>query len=649
MTGRRHALLLALTLCATFAVYAPSLAGGFTLDDRLIAVGTQPSGLPSPRVFELQPPAVYFTTHYWADSHEAGNLFRPITTLSFALRHAVFGDAAFVAHLTNVLLHVLCTFLVYRLLLALGTAPEAAVLGTAFFGLHAIHSEVVAGIVGRAELLAFAGGAGALLLAPGGLARSLGAAACLFLAFCAKESALAWVPVGVAFAFVRRQRARAGLRARTWLALGVGPLAAFLLLRQQMMAALPADPLPPQFVINPIFSAPLGTRLMTATTALGHGLWLCLAPFRLAADYGAAVFPVRERLDLVVAASGGAILTLAVLLTVQHRRAPLCFLAGCVFLGFALVTSNHFFAIGTIFGERLYFAPSLGVSLAVAALAETSRSRLKPILLGLALVWLGGSALVAVQRSLVWHDNETLFENDVAVQPHSIRLRRGQAEFLQQKGQTGAALRHLEAALALDPEVASTWNNLGAAHLTRGHLDQAERALRHGLQAARLDRRRDLFKLHGNLGLLYAHRGQGERAASELLAALEAHPPFYFAFQRLLSLSAENRLPPERLRELVAGAAARHPHDAQWTAYRGILASEQGAFAEALPLLEEALARLVPHPARAQLHGRTRLSRAASLLGLGRVHEARPVLRALVRDPHVSGDVRATADRLLHP
>ena len=51
------------------------------------------------------------------------------------------------------------------------------------------------------------------------------------------------------------------------------------------------------------------------------------------------------------------------------RRHPLVFLAMACFLGFSFATSNVLFAIGTIFGERLYFTPSLGLGIFAAWIA----------------------------------------------------------------------------------------------------------------------------------------------------------------------------------------------------------------------------------------------------------------------------------------
>jgi hypothetical protein len=57
--------------------------------------------------------------------------------------------------LINVLLHAWSVLLAFSLIARLTSRFYPALLGAAVFSLHALHSETVAGIVGRAELFGF--------------------------------------------------------------------------------------------------------------------------------------------------------------------------------------------------------------------------------------------------------------------------------------------------------------------------------------------------------------------------------------------------------------------------------------------------------------------------------------------------------------
>lgn len=94
----------------------------------------------------------------WGQAH--GGFFRPLFILSYIVDSRIWQDRPFGYHLTNVLLHALNSFLVFKLGLRLFqnlklparsvTAGAAAVL----FLLHPSHTEAVTWISGRADLLA---------------------------------------------------------------------------------------------------------------------------------------------------------------------------------------------------------------------------------------------------------------------------------------------------------------------------------------------------------------------------------------------------------------------------------------------------------------------------------------------------------------
>ncbi len=192
-----------LVLLLTFVVYAPSMGNGFAMDDEPLAKSVVvKGGEPDPLISHLQRPQFYFHQYYWWPERGNDELYRPVTVYSYALTYNLITKPflpadweAYPHHVINVLLHVWATWLVLQLVLWLGAGGLAALLTALLFGLHAIHSEVVASIIGRAELFSFCFGAQAvLLLVRGGWWRYLLAAMLFFLAYCSKESSLTWIP-----------------------------------------------------------------------------------------------------------------------------------------------------------------------------------------------------------------------------------------------------------------------------------------------------------------------------------------------------------------------------------------------------------------------------------------------------------------------
>lgn len=87
------------------------------------------------------------------DSGSHGS-YRPLCVLSYKLNHIVGGLKPFGYHLINVLLHCLSTGLVVKLARHILPNGISIVISGLLFATHPIHTEAVAGIVGRADLIA---------------------------------------------------------------------------------------------------------------------------------------------------------------------------------------------------------------------------------------------------------------------------------------------------------------------------------------------------------------------------------------------------------------------------------------------------------------------------------------------------------------
>lgn len=108
-----------------------------------------------------------WTGDYWASTGAASGLYRPLPLTTYALTWWFAGGWTPIYHATNMLLHAVCTVLLFLGLLRFAAAASA-VAAAALFALHPVHAEAVANIAGRTELMLGAGllvslhGAGAL-------------------------------------------------------------------------------------------------------------------------------------------------------------------------------------------------------------------------------------------------------------------------------------------------------------------------------------------------------------------------------------------------------------------------------------------------------------------------------------------------------
>jgi protein O-mannosyl-transferase len=449
--GVRRALPLFAFLIAV-AIYLPSLGNGFAYDD--VAIITLDERV---RTFDA---GSILTGPYWRDTTSA--LYRPLTTLSFAVDWRVSDGAPAWFHFTNVLWHGAATVLVLRLLLALGAGVGAAVIGAALFAVHPVHVEAVANTVGRAELIAATFSLAAVLFWIGP-ARALdrpwrlAALSLLFLgALAAKESA-AVLPGLLVVTDIARRRLRPG-RAAVWLRRRVRPLAVlgatlalFLLARSAVLGAItPAD-------IDPsleVLQSPLH-RFYTALTAWPQYARLLFFPRTLLADYGPRIMmpAVGPEPAVILGAMLVAVATAGALLAWErgHPRAAAALLWFAVAI---LPVSNLLVPIGVLVAERTLYLPSVALSLAVLPLSRQLggvRSRRAVLAAAVAVLIMLPLAMRTVSRIPDWRSTDDIFAALLRDRPDAFRGVWHTARLAAARNDAPAALARYDSAMHLWP------------------------------------------------------------------------------------------------------------------------------------------------------------------------------------------------------
>lgn len=132
-------------------VFGNTLFNGYNMDDNLV---TQNHPLTAKGFSAI---SKIFSSSYYSDSAEINFGYRPMVHLSFALEHQFFGQSATVSHFFNLLFYLLAVLLFFKLLLNwFGSQYQLlAMIAALMFAVHPIHSEVVASIKNRDEILAF--------------------------------------------------------------------------------------------------------------------------------------------------------------------------------------------------------------------------------------------------------------------------------------------------------------------------------------------------------------------------------------------------------------------------------------------------------------------------------------------------------------
>ena len=197
---------LALLVLAILVAYLPAVfAGfGFVSDDFMILQRLRATD-------GLRGAAAYFGQPYY-------DYYRPLGFVSFAADWTLWRNWPAGYHVTSVLLHLLNTILVFLLARRL-VSSEASAIAAAIFGLHVVNQEAVFWASARFDLLATAGGIGALLLLGSSVTwRHAGAALLYLAALLSKESVVALpVAAGAYLWLIRREQPSGLVRAFAWL------------------------------------------------------------------------------------------------------------------------------------------------------------------------------------------------------------------------------------------------------------------------------------------------------------------------------------------------------------------------------------------------------------------------------------------------
>ena len=572
-----------------FLLYANTLGHGYVLDDEL-ALGKHPF---VPKGFGGLGDILFKS---YRENNFGGQLYRPLPLALFAIEWAFAPNNPALNHLMNVLWYALSGAAIFWMLREFwrGQNVLLPLAAAVLFVSHPIHTEVVANIKSRDEILCLLG----CVLAFWQFARHLrtgqagalaASAMAYFAALLSKEGAVTMLPVFPLLAWTLRERSvAASLRPSLVLLL---PAAAYFLLRMAIFGGFTAAT--PDIMDNPIVAAEgFGQRLATGFAVLGKYCGLLVWPHPLSSDYSFTVIPLAAWSDLraifgllvAVGLAGFAIWGL-------RRRDFLAFCAAGFGCAIALYT-QILLVIGTLFGERLAYLPSLFFCTAVGfGLFKLLRADTQAAVSGLqnldgkqtaALAATGAIALIfsllTLNRNPAWHDNLRLFRTDSTTHPTSVRLHNGASSELydlalsdstltkeEQQKLLAEAEAHIAASLAIRPTP--------TAYLNRGNI-----ALFNKQHDAAIEQYRKSLEVFPNFAL----------AKSNLALALRERG----------RMQGEKMGDPDGARQFLEQSVQQNPNDPETWALLGIAHGIKGAHAQAIENFEKAYA-LNPLPSYA--------------------------------------------------
>jgi tetratricopeptide (TPR) repeat protein len=508
---------LAATAAALLA-FAGTLAYGFVWDDTLLVERSY-------LLHDWRALPALLASQLWAEAGEASHYYRPLVTLSLFADVQLWGGAPAGFHLSNVLLHLGATLGVLAVARRVLGGELPAGLAAVLFAVHPVHTESVAFVSGRSDVLATLGVTLAFAAyvdwrVSGRAAARWRSLAAFALALAAKEVA---VVLPLLLAALDRQRGAlpgdrralsAALRYWPWLAV----LAAYLAVRLAVLGRL-ADAPGQAWATLPI-------RLLSALDTAGWYLRVALVPFP-PAPYPVLVPATWPPAPVVWAhlalLAGGLVATAS-----ATRRSPQPAL-GAWWFWLALAPAvgvNLLPAPTTVMGERFLYLPSVGLCLVAGGLLGQWLGDPRQLLAGPARpAALGAAALVAgalvltLWRNEDWRDNVSLYSRMVETSPRADLPRVNLAFALLPLGEVAAAHESLAEAARLAPSNPRAWAGLALTAALRGDRpgsrQHAERALMLAPASA---------PVLATLGSAALVRGEPEAAVAVLARSVELQP-----------------------------------------------------------------------------------------------------------------------------
>ncbi len=539
--GRARIFMVICVALASVVVYANSLGNKFAYDDVPI-VEARETAHGVGNIPEL------ITEPYWVEVNIPGGIYRPLTLAHFAVDWSIWNGNPLGFHLVNVVLHAAVSALV-ALFLFLFFPWWAALVGGLVFAVHPVHTEAVANIVGRAEMLTalFVLTATIVYIRAGRRGRISAAAllviaACYALASFSKEIGVVLPGLLLAADLTLPSRGPAQTLkgyVRTRLPL-FGVLTAVLLLvfaaRWAVLGAAVESVSHLTFALDDSFT----TRLFTMARIWPRYFELFVLPLDMSADYSPAiVLPVEGMTAL--GALGFLLLfgSLAVAIA-TYRRAPEFAMAMAWIALAILPVSNLIISAEIVLAERTLYLPSLAVSIVVAlALTKVAPARRKWLLAGLA-VWLAGFSVVTVKRNTVWYNTDTLFEDLRQKHPESVRLLYTLALDYHKRGEWELAREYFSMWIEIWPYHAPWLGQYAAALADYGDFEKADSMIS---MAVRL--KPNVVAFHRLRALMLLDGGNPERALraiDEAVAIIGVDPDLQgmraIAYERLGQLPA---------------------------------------------------------------------------------------------------------------
>jgi tetratricopeptide (TPR) repeat protein len=553
---------------------------------------------------------IIFSTEYrfgaWSSP---GSLYRPIPLVMFALEWQLSPDNPSVSHIINILLYGItgwALWITWRRILA-GYSPLLPALTVLFFMVLPVHSEVVANIKSRDEITS-------LLFTTYSMYAIwryfesektnwlVGAIVLYGLGMFCKEGAVTYLAVfPLTMWFFTNQSLSKIAKVTALLAI---PALFFLFVRWRVLSAQ-AYPEVYSILDNFMVGATPGERYASAFMMCWRYLSTLVVPVSLVSDMGYPQMKVVNFSDWRALAGFFVYGAMFIWAVINLPKKHILSYAILIYLAAFSVFSNLIIMIGTSYGERLLYVPSMGYAVALAWLickifkAENTRELFDAALTP---AWIAAGVLLVaygfrtVVRNPAWYDSASLYNADIIQSPNSAKLNYHYGLELVKTGMNEKSgvvtdstwvLKGIDTyskAIKLYPQYHDAYGSRGLAYFRMNKFNQAYEDYTTCLQYRPND-----AKVLSNLGYIYFMRNQFDKAEEVYRKSIQYDPRFIDARRNLGAILAMRKEFPAAMEQWQEGLKYE-PNNATLLFYMGSAYKDMGQPEKAQPWFDKAYA-----------------------------------------------------------
>ena len=413
-------------LAFTFAIYGNSLKNQYALDDAMVITQNNYVKKGFGGIKDIFTNDLFTGFFGKKKSLVEGGRYRPLSLVTFAVEYEFFGENPHISHFLNILFYAITGILIFMLLINLFPPNDKYWFGWFAFIVsmvwiaHPIHSEAVANIKGRDEILSMMFSVWSLYLfikylKNNKLAYLIYLFVIFFLALLSKEMSLTFVLIIPLTAYYFYKDFSIKKIIEPYIVIVFATILYFIL-RHNAIGDITSHSIARELMNDSFLGMSFSEKYATIFFTLGMYIKLLFFPLTLTFDYYPYHIHIMQWGNIWVILSLLMYLIFGIIAILGFKKKTITSYGIWFYLISFSIVSNVFFSIGAFANERFMFMPSLGFVIVVVFLIQKfAKSIDKKIILAFFTIVIILFSIKTISRNSVWENDFRLFTNDVKI------------------------------------------------------------------------------------------------------------------------------------------------------------------------------------------------------------------------------------------